>query len=82
MEDQVNRPAAATGPATPLAELSNLWANILPSSSYFTIFVEVLWSMRPSSIDKVLSKTCVPYPETTTFLGEYIYLSQVYFIYW
>jgi len=57
MEGHLNRPAAATGPATPLAELSNLQANLSPSSSYFTIFIEVCCSMRPSSIDKVLSKT-------------------------
>ena len=81
MECQLNHPATATGPATPLAELSNLQANLLPSSSYFTIFIEVHQSMRPLSIDKVLGKTCVPYLETTTFLGECIYLSQVYSIY-
>jgi len=79
MEGQLNFPA--TGAATPLAKLSNLQANTSPSSSYFTIFIQVCCSMRPLCVDKVLSKTCVPYLETTTFLGQYIFLLQVYFIY-
>jgi len=62
-----NRPA--TGAATPLVELSNLRANTSMSASYFTVFIEVRRSTTPSSVDKILGKTCVPYPETTTFLG-------------
>lgn len=67
LEGQLHRPA--TGAATPLAELSNLRANTSASSSYFTVFIEVRRSTAPSSVDKILGKTCVPYPETTTFLG-------------
>jgi hypothetical protein len=67
LEGQLNRPA--TGAATPLAELSNLRANTSASANYFTVFIEVRRSTTPSSVDKILGKTCVPYPETTTFLG-------------
>jgi len=79
MEGQLNRPAL--GAATPLAELSILRANVSPLSCHFTVFIEVRHSMRPSSVDKVLGKTCVPYQETTTFLGQYIHLSLLYFNY-
>jgi hypothetical protein len=67
MEGQLNRPAP--GATTPLAELNNLRANTSASASYFTVFIEVRRSTTPSSVDKILGKTCVPYPETTTFLG-------------
>jgi len=40
MEGQLNCPA--TGAATPLAELSNLQANISPTCGYFTILFSLL----------------------------------------
>ena len=67
MEGQLTRPA--TGAVTPLAELTILRANASASANNFTIFIEVCRSTMPASIDKILGKTCVPYPETTTFLG-------------
>jgi hypothetical protein len=39
-------------------------------ASYFTIFIEVRRSTSAASVDKILGKTCVPYPETITFLGK------------
>jgi hypothetical protein len=66
MEGRLNRPSI--GATTPVAELSNLRANAT-SSSYFTIFIEVRRSTAATSVDKILGKTCVPYLETTTFLG-------------
>ena len=69
--DRLHRPAGspAVGPTTPLSELVNLRANA-GSFSHFTIFIEVRRSSAPNSIDKILGKTCVPYPESTTFLGK------------
>jgi len=67
LEGQLNRPAV--GAATPLAELNNLRGNTIASASYFTVFIEVRRSTAPASVDKILGKTCVPHPETTTFLG-------------
>jgi hypothetical protein len=67
MEGQLKCPVP--GATMPIAELNNLRANTSASASYFTVFIEVRSSMTPSSVDKILGKTCVPYPETTTFLG-------------
>lgn len=67
LEGQLNHPAM--GAATSLMELNNLRANTLVSASYFTVFIEVRPSTMSSSVDKILGKTCVPYPEMTTFLG-------------
>jgi len=62
-------PGNTAGPTTPVAELANLRANVGKASS-FTVFVEVRRSTSATSVDKILGKTCVPYPETTTFHGE------------
>lgn len=79
MEGRLNRPnsnttsasesATQVGSSTPLAELNNLRANT-GKTSYFTVFVEVRRSTAASSVDKILGKTCVPYPESMTFLCE------------
>jgi len=72
ISDRLHRPEgdrASIGPSTPLAELRNLRTN-LGSASYFTVFVDVRRSGAAGSVDKILGKTCVPYPEDTTFLGE------------
>lgn len=61
--------ANAVGPATPVTELVNLQANVGKVSN-FTVFIEVRCSTAATSVDKILGKTCVPYPETTTFQGE------------
>ena len=76
LADRLHRPARspAVGPTTPLSELVNLRANA-GSLSHFTIFIEVRQSSAPNSIDKILGKTCVPYPESTTFLGKSLLLS-------
>jgi hypothetical protein len=66
LEGHINNPGIGT--STPVAELDNLRANAA-TSSYFTIFIEVCRSTATTSVDKILGKTCVPYPETTTFLG-------------
>lgn len=68
LEGQFTRPGTI-GAATSHVELDSLRVNSVASSSYFTVFIEVRRSMTPSSVDKILGKTCVPYPETTTFLG-------------
>ena len=71
----LHHPESSTsiGPSTPLAELKNLRANV-SSASYFMIFVDVRRSTAAGSVDKILGKTCVPYPENTTFFGKlYLY---------
>jgi hypothetical protein len=73
IEGRLSRPTtAATGPTTSVTELTNLRANV-GKASQFTIFVEVRRSTAASSVDKILGKTCVPYPETTTFHGKYLF---------
>ena len=67
MEGRLIRPTAI-GATTPVSELTNLQANAT-ASSYFTIFIEVRHSTVATLVDKILGRTCVPYPETTTFLG-------------
>jgi len=67
MEGQLNWPA--TGASMPLTELTILQANASTSANYFTVFIEVHCSTAPASVDKILGKTCILYPETTTFLG-------------
>lgn len=62
---------AEPGLATPLKELVNLRTNTASSSS-FTVFVEVRRSSAPASVDKILGKSCVPRPESTTFLGGFL----------
>jgi hypothetical protein len=68
LEGRLNRPIATIGATTPVSELANLRANAT-ASSHFTIFIEVRRSTAATSVDKILGKTCVPYPETMTFLG-------------
>jgi hypothetical protein len=68
LEGRVNR-SGIVGATTKLSELSNLRANSTATANYFTIFIEVRRSTAASTVDKILGKTCVPYPETTTFLG-------------
>ena len=70
MESRLSRPGVV-GPTTSANELSNLRANV-GKASHFTIFVEVRHSSTATSVDKILGKTCVPYPETTTFHGKYL----------
>jgi hypothetical protein len=71
MDNRLVRPQAssATGATTSVAELANLRANTGKAST-FTVFIEVRRSTTAGSVDKILGKTCVPYPETTTFGGK------------
>jgi hypothetical protein len=72
MDNRLVRPQASTtvGSTTPVAELTNLRANVGKVST-FTVFIEVRRSTLPGSVDKILGKTCVPYPETITFQGAF-----------
>jgi hypothetical protein len=69
MDHRLTRPSSAPGPTTPVAELTNLRANVGKVSS-FTVFIEIRRSTAAAAVDKILGKTCVPYPEATTFQGE------------
>ena len=72
MDSRLVRPQASgtsTGATTPVTELDNLRANAGKGGT-FTIFIEVRRSTSPGSVDKILGKTCAPYPEMTTFGGK------------
>lgn len=62
---------SSAGATTPVGELINLRSNVGKVAQY-AVFVMFRMSNKPGSVDKALGTTCRPYPDTTTFFGEFL----------